>query len=182
MCGGRDVLEGGLADFRILNWFAAFAPAGTPVPPLEAGFRRALSSGPAPLDLLPEGVADLAERRPRLGRGARPAPSAPLGTGHGRYEQSYVQNTRFERESATPNLTLAINYDRRENLVAMGILPPAPVATAPRAFPEWSAGFVLGTCLVLFLVIQARDPKFELDDTWDFLLTLEPREVVDVPW
>ena len=33
-----------------------------------------------------------------------------------------------------------------------------------------------------FLVIQSRDPKFELDNTWDFLETLGPREVVDVPW
>lgn len=33
-----------------------------------------------------------------------------------------------------------------------------------------------------FLVIQSRDPKFEIDTTWNFLLTLNPREVVDVPW
>lgn len=33
-----------------------------------------------------------------------------------------------------------------------------------------------------FLVIQARDPKFDLDTTWQFLETLHPREVVDVPW
>ena len=33
-----------------------------------------------------------------------------------------------------------------------------------------------------FLVIQARDPKFELDRVWDFLETLHPREVIDVPW
>ena len=33
-----------------------------------------------------------------------------------------------------------------------------------------------------FLVIQARDPKFEYDETWDFLQTLHPREVTDVPW
>ena len=33
-----------------------------------------------------------------------------------------------------------------------------------------------------FLVIQARDPKFDLDKTWDFLETLNPREVTDVPW
>ena len=32
-----------------------------------------------------------------------------------------------------------------------------------------------------FLVIQARDPKFEIDDTWRFLETLGPREVTDVP-
>ncbi len=33
-----------------------------------------------------------------------------------------------------------------------------------------------------FLVIQARDPKFDLDRVWSFLETLHPREVVDVPW
>src|SRR5256712_4159783 len=33
-----------------------------------------------------------------------------------------------------------------------------------------------------FLVIQARDPMFDLDRTWDFLLTLGAREVMDVPW
>ena len=33
-----------------------------------------------------------------------------------------------------------------------------------------------------FLVIQARDPQFDLDKTWDFLETLNPREVTDVPW
>ena len=58
-----------------------------------------------------------------------PAPLAKIGTGHGRQEQSYVQNTHFVRESATPNQTLAINYDRRENLIAMG----DPAATFDRA-------------------------------------------------
>jgi hypothetical protein len=33
-----------------------------------------------------------------------------------------------------------------------------------------------------FLVIQARDPKFDLDKTWDFLETLKPMEIADVPW
>ena len=33
-----------------------------------------------------------------------------------------------------------------------------------------------------FLVIQARDPKFDFDRTWDFLLTLGALEVTDVPW
>ena len=33
-----------------------------------------------------------------------------------------------------------------------------------------------------FLVIHARDPKFDFDKTWDFLETLAPREVTDVPW
>jgi hypothetical protein len=33
-----------------------------------------------------------------------------------------------------------------------------------------------------FLVIQARDPKFDLDTVWKFLEALHPREVIDVPW
>src|SRR5262245_2906672 len=33
-----------------------------------------------------------------------------------------------------------------------------------------------------FLVVQARDPKFDLDKTWQFLESLHPREVTDVPW
>src|SRR5512142_587352 len=33
-----------------------------------------------------------------------------------------------------------------------------------------------------FLVIQARDPKFDLDRVRDFLDSLNPREVTDVPW
>jgi len=33
-----------------------------------------------------------------------------------------------------------------------------------------------------FLVIQARDPKFDFDKTWDFLERLNAREVFDVPW
>jgi hypothetical protein len=33
-----------------------------------------------------------------------------------------------------------------------------------------------------FLVIQARDPKFKLDEVRDFFDTLNPREIVDVPW
>ena len=33
-----------------------------------------------------------------------------------------------------------------------------------------------------FLVIQARDPKFRLEEARGFLQTLGPREVTDVPW
>ena len=33
-----------------------------------------------------------------------------------------------------------------------------------------------------FLVIQARDPRFKLEETRSFLETLGPREVTDVPW
>ena len=75
-----------------------------------------------------------------------PAPASPptlaskLGTGHGRGEDSPAQMVRFERESATPNGTIAIHYDRRENLAAMGILPlPTPqIARTPNPFPGWA--------------------------------------------
>jgi hypothetical protein len=33
-----------------------------------------------------------------------------------------------------------------------------------------------------FLVIQARDPRFKLEEARRFLATLGPREVTDVPW
>ena len=33
-----------------------------------------------------------------------------------------------------------------------------------------------------FLVIQARDPKFDIDEAHRFLESLGPREVTDVPW
>jgi len=67
-----------------------------------------------------------------------PAPLAKIGTGHGRNEQSVVQTTRFERESATPNQTIAFQYDRRENLIAMGVLPPPAVARSSNPFPGWA--------------------------------------------
>ena len=68
-----------------------------------------------------------------------PAPTfaSKLGTGHGRSEDSPAQMVRFERESATPSETIAIHYDRRENLVAMGILPPPVIARTPNPFPAW---------------------------------------------
>jgi len=68
-----------------------------------------------------------------------PAPVSKLGTGHGRSEDSPAQMVRFERESVTPNETIAIYYDRRENLAAMGILPPPVIARwgnpNPNPFP-----------------------------------------------
>jgi hypothetical protein len=69
------------------------------------------------------------------------APLAKLGTGHGRNEHSPVQMVAFERASDTPAETLAIHYDRRENLVAMGILPPPVIAGSPNPFPSWTPRF-----------------------------------------
>ena len=69
---------------------------------------------------------------------AMPAPSAPLGTGHGRREESHTRYVPFERAGEQPVETITIHYDSHSNLVARGILP-APIAPrSPNPFP----GFV----------------------------------------
>jgi hypothetical protein len=63
-----------------------------------------------------------------------------LGTGHGPSEASRVLTTSFERAQDRPDQIIAIRYDRREHLIAMGVIPNA---NAPRPFPgSASAGFV----------------------------------------
>jgi hypothetical protein len=68
---------------------------------------------------------------------AAPAMQQPsLGTGHGRGEYSPVRQVAFERASARPDEIVAIRYERREALVAMGVLPaPRPVWRDPDPFP-----------------------------------------------
>jgi hypothetical protein len=62
--------------------------------------------------------------------------ASKLGTGHGRSETSYAQRVRFERASDSPAETVAVQYDRRENLVAMGVLPsPRYAQRVPDPFP-----------------------------------------------
>ena len=69
---------------------------------------------------------------------APPAASAPLGTGHGRREESRVQWSQFERASEHPVETIAIYYDSYRNLVARGILASPVAPREPNPFP----GFV----------------------------------------
>ena len=66
-----------------------------------------------------------------------PQPRAKLGTGHGRQETSPVRVVEFRRATETPTETIAIRYDRREDLAAMGVLPyPTPVVRGdPQPFP-----------------------------------------------
>lgn len=68
-----------------------------------------------------------------------------LGTGHGRSETSIVTTTAFERATESPAETVALQYDRRENLIAMGVLPrpyyaqrqqPDPFPAALRFAPD----------------------------------------------
>ena len=109
-------------------------------PSVERSARQEAASG----DAAAEGRMDAARKSlaDSANAGPMPAPMGKIGTGYGRDERSYVQTTRFERESATPNETIAIHYDRRENLIAMGILPPPTIARSSNPFPAWTPRFV----------------------------------------
>jgi hypothetical protein len=67
---------------------------------------------------------------------SRAAPSAPLGTGHGRREESHAYYTEFERATREPEETIAIYYDSYRNLVAQGVLRPYAQRRDPRPFPS----------------------------------------------
>jgi hypothetical protein len=66
-------------------------------------------------------------------------PAQKLGTGHGARENSYVQNTTFDRVSSTPNEVIKIRYDSWENLVAMGVVRTRPTWQSPNPFPDSAA-------------------------------------------
>lgn len=73
---------------------------------------------------------------------AAPAMEPELGTGHGRSEYSPVERVQFERASRRPDQRVAIRYDRRENLIAMGVLSRRDHGWhEPDPFPA-SLGFV----------------------------------------
>ena len=96
------------------------APAAAAAEPQSAPSAQKAEAGNA------EGALDRASREL----------ASKLGTGHGRNETSYAQRVRFERASDSPSETLAIQYDRRENLVAMGVLPsPRYAQRTPDPFP-----------------------------------------------
>jgi hypothetical protein len=67
---------------------------------------------------------------------AAPAPSAPLGTGHGRREESRAYYTEFERATREPEETIAIYYDSYRNLVAQGVLSNYAGPRNPQPFPS----------------------------------------------
>ena len=60
-----------------------------------------------------------------------------LGTGHGRNESSRATLVRFERAGDAPAETVALQYDRRERLVALGIIAAVPniARREPEPFP-----------------------------------------------
>lgn len=116
-----------------------------PVWPAPRGDRleeRAGAGGPVAHD---REAAARAEAQTHQARRVPLTPSARLGTGHGRREADSVGTTTFERASPQPDEIVALHYDSRENLVALGIIPRPPARPWHRAdpFPESAqAGFV----------------------------------------
>jgi hypothetical protein len=96
------------------------------------------SSLPAPANAGPSAQEATASRDQKA---AAPGMESSIGTGHGRREYSPVERVEFERASDRPDQRVVIRYDRRENLVAMGVLPRSPRWHDPDPFPA-ALGFV----------------------------------------
>jgi hypothetical protein len=80
-------------------------------------------------------AAEPAAASPMMAQSAK-KPSPSLGTGYGRDETSYAQRVAFERATTAPAEVLALRYDSRDNLLAMGVLPrPRMIGRAPDPFP-----------------------------------------------
>ncbi len=117
--------DGGTADRSA----KASASAQGPAPAA-----RAAEAGSAPRGT----QADSAGAAAESGLAARARRDEKLGTGHGGREWSSVRRTAFERALETPDEVVALHYDSRDNLVALGVLPaPRPVLPpAPDPFPR----------------------------------------------
>ena len=97
-------------------------------PPMELEGRASRRQGPA-ADSAASGAM------PEAKSAERAAPEPSLGTGHGRSETSHARYVQFEREADTPNEIVAIRYDSRANLVALGIIPAPRPRHTPDPFP-----------------------------------------------
>jgi len=128
-------------------WFREAAAPALPIPPAPL-LDQGAAAGPA--RPLARGLTAVpAPAAPAAGKSAAAATSPAnealaaaqgLGTGHGPAETSVVVDTRFERARASPDEVVAIRYDRRERLIAMGVIT-APIG--PNPFPgSADAGFV----------------------------------------
>ena len=85
------------------------------------------------------GARERADAPGALAKRAAPSSQAPLGTGHGRREESHARMTEFERATSEPSETIAIYYDSYRNLAAQGVLRSYAGPRDPQPFPS---GFV----------------------------------------
>lgn len=80
--------------------------------------------------------APMERERQDAARAAAPSqPAAKLGTGHGRSETSHARQVTFERATSEPAQIVSLQYDRYENLVALGVIDAPRIARHPRPFP-----------------------------------------------
>jgi len=113
----------------------------------ERSDAAAPASAPAPAHEDAAAAGVLGKERDASGEGSRASEErksydSRLGTGHGRNETSYAQRVGFDRASSSPEAVVSIRYDRRETLVARGIVPgPRYADRRPSPFPAWP-GFV----------------------------------------
>lgn len=124
-----DVGVIGVAVFREREAFQLPRPPLPPFPPFERSAPQSDSrSGP----MLHE----------KSHRGGELGPQ--LGTGHGERERDRVGETDFERRSGRPDEIIRIRYDSRENLMALGVIPPERRRwrDRPSAFPGSHRGYV----------------------------------------
>jgi len=104
----------------------------------SSGAAEPARPAPAPSaanDALPAQAAPM-QKAERLSDAS--ADRSRIGTGHGEIENSSISYVAFQRAQPTPNEIVTIHYDRAENLIAMGIMPPPyspPVATT-NPFPN----------------------------------------------
>ncbi len=107
------------------------APEAKDAPSPEKGsdyFSREMGSGSVPR--APSPTLQAKRTAP-----AAPGIAAPLGTGHGRREDSPVRYVDFERASESPVETIALYYDSYANLVAQGVIPRRTCLRRPDPFP-----------------------------------------------
>jgi hypothetical protein len=121
------------------------SPAPPPLPPPAAGKtedvtvtaqKRESRLASVPLAVSGFKSRDAAAAEPR---------DEKLGTGHGAREWSVTTEVAFERATSRPQFTQEIAYDTRDNLVAMGVIPPWRYGERqPQPFPSSpeAGGFV----------------------------------------
>jgi len=112
-------------------------PEPSPPQVLSRQEKQEASRGSAPAPAAGASAADEGESRKRAD--ASSSREQSIGTGHGRNERSVTSYTDFERAQSTPNELIAIHYDSRDNLIAMGVIPQP--RSMPNPFPA-TAGFV----------------------------------------
>jgi len=113
-----------------------------PVEPPHWLNRDRRSASPAAQERAGTAAAEAAKSNRAEADASAPSMQQPsLGTGHGRGEYSPVRQVEFQRASSKPDEMIAIRYERRETLVAMGVIQAGLARRQPDPFPG-TMGFV----------------------------------------